>query len=92
MSTTLYASSCGSWAQLSCGEMEERDRAGEDVGNEGPSCLQFPSRERLCKISSPLRGECYKLWLEQPSHFGPIRSKPVYLTPDDHGERWKTLQ
>lgn len=67
--------------------MEERDRAGENVGHEGSSCLQLRSRERLCTIR-PLKTNCYKLWLEVPSHLGPIRSKPVYLTPNDHGELW----
>lgn len=67
--------------------MEERERVGDNVGHEGPSCLQVDSRKRLCTIQ-PLRTNCYKLWLEVPSHLGPIRSKPVYLTPNDHGERW----
>lgn len=78
---------CGRWADLSCDVMEERERAGGNVGHEGPSCLQVDSRKRLCTIQ-PLRTNCYKLWLEVPSHLGPIRSKPVYLTPNDHGERW----
>lgn len=63
--------------------MEEKDRAGEIVGQEGPSHMQFDPREFTIK---PLRTNCYKLWLEVPSHLGPIRSKPVYLTPNDHGE------
>lgn len=78
---------CGRWADLSCDVMEERERAGDIVGHEGPSCLQVDSRKRLCTIQ-PLRTNCYKLWLEVPSHLGPIRSRPVYLTPNDHGERW----
>lgn len=78
---------CGRWADLSCDVMEERERAGDNVGHEGPSCLEVDSRKRLCTIQ-PLRTNCYKLWLEMPSHLGPIRSKPVYLTPNDHGERW----
>lgn len=76
----------GRWADLSCDVMEEKDRAGQSVGHEGPSCQKFHSRERLCTIR-PLKTNCYKLWLEVPSHLGPIRSKPVYLTPNDHGER-----
>ncbi|XP_056894701.1 leptin receptor isoform X3 [Takifugu flavidus] len=71
------------WADLSCDVMEERERAGDNVGHEGPSCLQVDSRKRLCTIQ-PLRTNCYKLWLEVPSHLGLIRSKPVYLTPNDH--------
>ncbi|NP_001124341.1 leptin receptor precursor [Takifugu rubripes] len=71
------------WADLSCDVMEERERAGDNVGHEGPSCLQVDSRKRLCTIQ-PLRTNCYKLWLEVSSHLGLIRSKPVYLTPNDH--------
>lgn len=67
--------------------MEERDRAGKNEGGEDPSCKLSHDRERLCTIR-PLMTNCYKLWLEVPSHLGPIRSKPVYLTPKDHGERW----
>lgn len=63
--------------------MEEMERAGQKVGHEGPPCLQFRPR---CTIQ-PLITNCYKLWLEEPSHLGPIRSKPVYLAPNDHGER-----
>lgn len=66
--------------------MEEKERAGEKVGQEGPSHMRFDPRERLFTIK-PLRTNCYKLWLEVPSHLGPIRSKPVFLTPNDHGER-----
>lgn len=75
---------CGRWADLSCDVMEERERAGQKVGHEGPSCLQIHHK---CTIQ-PLKTNCYKLWLEVPSHLGPIRSKPVYLAPYDHGERW----
>ncbi|XP_045905624.1 leptin receptor isoform X2 [Micropterus dolomieu] len=70
------------WADLPCDVMEERERAGERVGEMGP-CLQVPSRLKTCTIQ-PLRMNCYKLWLEVPSRLGPIRSKPIYLSPIDH--------
>ncbi|XP_034563377.1 leptin receptor isoform X2 [Notolabrus celidotus] len=68
------------WADMSCEEME---RAGDTVGADGPSCLQVRFRKKTCTIS-PLRMNCYKLWLEVPSRLGPIKSKPVYLSPIDH--------
>uniref|UniRef100_A0A3Q3LGC1 Leptin receptor n=2 Tax=Mastacembelus armatus TaxID=205130 RepID=A0A3Q3LGC1_9TELE len=71
------------WADLPCDVMEQRERAGEKVGEIGPSCLQVRSRQKTCTIQ-PLRMNCYKLWLEVPSRLGPIRSKPVYLSPIDH--------
>uniref|UniRef100_H3DL77 Leptin receptor n=1 Tax=Tetraodon nigroviridis TaxID=99883 RepID=H3DL77_TETNG len=69
-------------ADLSCDVMEEMERAGENVGHECPSHPECHSGKK-CTIR-PLRTNCYKLWLEVPSHLGPIRSKPVYLTPNDH--------
>lgn len=75
----------GRWADLPCDVMEERERAGEKVGEMGPACPQVLSRQKSCTIQ-PLRMNCYKLWLEVPSRLGPIRSKPVYLSPIDHGE------
>ncbi|XP_069377751.1 leptin receptor isoform X2 [Paralichthys olivaceus] len=71
------------WADLPCDVMEERDRAGEEVGEMGPACLQVRSKQKSC-IIQPLRMNCYKLWLEVASRLGPIRSKPVYLSPIDH--------
>ncbi|XP_039985106.1 leptin receptor isoform X2 [Xiphias gladius] len=71
------------WADLPCDVMEERERAGEKVGEMGPACLQVRSRQKSCTIQ-PLRMNCYKLWLEVPSRLGPIRSKPIYLSPIDH--------
>uniref|UniRef100_A0A671VRX9 Fibronectin type-III domain-containing protein n=1 Tax=Sparus aurata TaxID=8175 RepID=A0A671VRX9_SPAAU len=71
------------WADLPCDVMEERERAGEKVGEMGPACPQVLSRQKSCTIQ-PLRMNCYKLWLEVPSRLGPIRSKPVYLSPIDH--------
>ncbi|XP_028300361.1 leptin receptor isoform X2 [Gouania willdenowi] len=68
------------WADMTCDEMEEKERVGEEVGALGPACTPFSS---TCKIQ-PLRMNCYKLWLEVPSQLGPIRSKPVYLSPIDH--------
>lgn len=70
---------------MSCYVMEERERAGEVVGEEGPACLQVNSMRTTCTIR-PLRMHCYKLWLELSSPMGLIRSKPVYLSPTDHGE------
>nr|AKM16803.1 leptin receptor [Scomber japonicus] len=67
------------WADLPCDVMEERERAGESVGEMGPVCLS----QKSCTIQ-PLRMNCYKLWLEVPSRLGPIWSKPVYLSPIDH--------
>ncbi|XP_054458403.1 leptin receptor isoform X2 [Anoplopoma fimbria] len=71
------------WADLPCDVMEERERAGEKVGKMGPTCLPVQSRLKTCTIQ-PLRMNCYKLWLEVPSRLGPIRTKPIYLTPIDH--------
>ncbi|XP_016886817.1 leptin receptor isoform X2 [Cynoglossus semilaevis] len=71
------------WAYLSCKEMEEMDRAGENVGETGPPCLQVTSQENMCTIQT-LRMSCYKMWLEMPSESGPISSKPIYLSPLDH--------
>nr|XP_046247693.1 leptin receptor isoform X2 [Scatophagus argus] len=71
------------WADLPCDVMEERERAGEKVGEMGHACLQVHLRQKTCTIQ-PLRMNCYKLWLEVPSLLGPIRSKPVYLSPIDH--------
>lgn len=75
------------WADLPCGMMEERERAGETLGEMGPACLQLHSKKNTCTIQ-PLRMNCYKLWLEVPSPLGTIRSKPVYLSPKDHGEHY----
>lgn len=72
------------WADLPCDEMEERERAGENLGEMSPACME--GRQKTCTIH-PLRMNCYKLWLELPSQLGPIRSKPVYLSPVDHGEK-----
>lgn len=69
------------WADLPCDLMEERERAGEKLGEMGPACMKV--RQETCTIQ-PLRMNCYKLWLEVPSRLGPIRSKPVYLSPVDH--------
>uniref|UniRef100_A0A3B5ARE7 Leptin receptor n=1 Tax=Stegastes partitus TaxID=144197 RepID=A0A3B5ARE7_9TELE len=69
-----------SWADLPCDVMEERERAGEKVGEMGPACS---SSQKMCTIQ-PLRMNCYKLWLEEASQLGPVRSKPVYLSPIDH--------
>uniref|UniRef100_A0A672IC31 Leptin receptor n=1 Tax=Salarias fasciatus TaxID=181472 RepID=A0A672IC31_SALFA len=74
------------WADLTCDEMEERERLGEDVGSMDPECTSVKSRSTTC-IIQPLRMNCYKLWLEMPSIFGPIKSKPVYVSPIDHGEK-----
>ncbi|XP_068445733.1 leptin receptor [Clinocottus analis] len=71
------------WADLPCDVMEERNRAGETVGVMGPSCPQVHSKQETCSIR-PLRMNCYKLWLEMPSLLGPVRTKPVYLSPIDH--------
>lgn len=79
------------WADLPCDVMEERERAGERVGRMGPVCLQVHSRQKTCTIQ-PLRMNCYKLWLEVPSQLGPIRSKPVYLSPIDHGKHHASVQ
>lgn len=48
------------------------------------SCHQVGFR-KTCTIKH-LSMNCYKLWLEVPSPLGPILSRPVYLTPRDHGE------
>lgn len=75
----------GRFSDLSCDVMEERERAGETVGKMGPACLQVHPKKKTCTIQ-PLHMNCYKLWLEEPSPLGPIRSKPVYLEARDHGE------
>uniref|UniRef100_A0A665VDU0 Fibronectin type-III domain-containing protein n=1 Tax=Echeneis naucrates TaxID=173247 RepID=A0A665VDU0_ECHNA len=71
------------WADLPCDVMEERERAGETVGEMGPACLPVRSKQKTCTIQ-PLRMNCYKLWLEVPSTLGPIQSKPIYLSPIDY--------
>ncbi|XP_037553856.1 leptin receptor [Nematolebias whitei] len=71
------------WADLQCDVMEEKERVGENVGTMGPPCMQVTSKQKVCTIH-PLRMNCYKLWLEVPSHLGPVRSKPIYLSPIDH--------
>ncbi|XP_060933549.1 leptin receptor [Limanda limanda] len=70
------------WADLPCDVMEERDRAGQEVGQEVGQ-MHLRSDRKSCTIQ-PLRMNCYKLWLEVESRLGPIRSKPVYLSPIDH--------
>ncbi|GLD49719.1 leptin receptor [Lates japonicus] len=71
------------WADLPCNVMEERERAGEIVGEMRPACLPITSGKKTCTIQ-PLRMNCYKLWLEVSSRLGPVRSKPIYLSPIDH--------
>ncbi|XP_071398759.1 leptin receptor [Centroberyx affinis] len=71
------------WADLPCDVMEARERAGEEVGEMGQAACQSAERVWTCTIQ-PLRMNCYKLWLEVPSRLGPIRSRPVYLSPTDH--------
>ncbi|KAM9762032.1 leptin receptor isoform 2-T3 [Menidia menidia] len=71
------------WAIMSCNEMEERERAGEDVGVMGPPCLEVRSSQKTCTIT-PLERNCNKVWLEIPSPWGPIRSKPLFVSPMDH--------
>ncbi|KAM9385085.1 leptin receptor isoform 2-T3 [Pholidichthys leucotaenia] len=70
-------------ADLDCAKMEERERAGEEVGELGPARPEFESSEESCTIHR-LRTNCYKLWLEDLSRLGPVRSKPIYLSPIDH--------
>ncbi|KAF3835362.1 hypothetical protein F7725_027920 [Dissostichus mawsoni] len=75
------------WADLPCDVMEKREQRGEEVGQTGPpwpSCLPFLRTMKTKCTFQPLRMNCYKLWLEVPSLLGPIRSKPIYLTPTDH--------
>ncbi|TDH08795.1 hypothetical protein EPR50_G00101470 [Perca flavescens] len=72
------------WADLPCDVMEERERAGVEVGEMGPACLQDRSKQKTTCTIKPLRMNCYKLWLELPSPVGPISSKPIYLSPIDH--------
>ncbi|XP_040926393.1 leptin receptor [Betta splendens] len=67
------------WGDLPCDEMEERDQAREKGEDTGAACPPARSRQESCTIK-PLRMNCYKLWLE----VGPVRSKPVYLSPIDH--------
>ncbi|XP_037326276.2 leptin receptor [Pungitius pungitius] len=72
-----------SWADLPCDVMEERERAGEKLGDMGSACLRVQPSLKTCTIQ-PLRMNCYKLWMEMASDLGPIKSKPVYLSPMDH--------
>ncbi|XP_054644606.1 leptin receptor isoform X3 [Dunckerocampus dactyliophorus] len=71
------------WADLPCDEMEDREKKGERVGEMGPKCLPVRSKPQACSIQ-PIRMTCYKLWLEVLSHQGPVRSKPIYISPIDH--------
>lgn len=73
------------WADLPCDVMEERERVGEKVDEVGPACLPGSPSGDSCTIR-PLRMNCYKLWLEMPSGLGPVRSKPIYLSPIDYGK------
>ncbi|MED6244392.1 hypothetical protein ATANTOWER_008078, partial [Ataeniobius toweri] len=70
-------------AEMSCDEMEERERDGEDVGEMGPECSPNKYKEKVCTFH-PLKMNCYKVWLELPSHLGLIRCKPVYVSPINH--------
>ncbi|KAM4575610.1 leptin receptor [Fundulus diaphanus] len=70
-------------AEMSCEEMKEKERGGEDVGEMGPECSPKKSKEKVCSIH-PLKISCYKLWLEMPSNLGLIRCKPVYVSPINH--------
>ncbi|XP_032380771.1 leptin receptor [Etheostoma spectabile] len=72
------------WADLPCDRMEERERAGVKVGEMGPACVLDRSKQKTYCTIQPLRMNCYKLWLELPSPLGPVRSKPIYLSPIDH--------
>nr|XP_057929720.1 leptin receptor isoform X2 [Doryrhamphus excisus] len=71
------------WADLPCDVMEDRENKGETVGEMGPTCLPVRSKPQACSIQ-PIRMTCYKLWLEVLSHQGPVRSKPIYISPIDH--------
>uniref|UniRef100_A0A3Q2Q696 Leptin receptor n=1 Tax=Fundulus heteroclitus TaxID=8078 RepID=A0A3Q2Q696_FUNHE len=73
----------GESAEMSCEEMKEKERGGEDVGEMGPECSPKKSKEKVCSIH-PLKISCYKLWLEMPSNLGLIRCKPVYVSPINH--------
>ncbi|KAM4629312.1 leptin receptor [Polymixia lowei] len=73
-------------ADLTCDVMEERERAGQEVGEMVQATCESDSlrdRVRSCTIRS-LRMSCYKLWLEVDSVLGPVRSRPIYITPADH--------
>ncbi|KAM4738748.1 leptin receptor [Anableps anableps] len=70
-------------AEMSCDEMENRERGGEDVGEMGPECRPIKSTEKVCTFH-PLKMNCYKLWLELPSRLDLIRCKPVYVSPINH--------
>ncbi|XP_057698065.1 leptin receptor isoform X2 [Corythoichthys intestinalis] len=70
------------WAHLPCDQME-RESMGEEVGE---MCSEYPqsgSKIETCKIY-PLRMSCHKLWLEILYHQSPIRSKPIYISPQYH--------
>nr|XP_040040837.1 leptin receptor isoform X2 [Gasterosteus aculeatus aculeatus] len=71
------------WADLPCDIMEERETAGEELGQKGPACLRVRPKVKTCTIQ-PLRMSCYKLWVEMSSELGPIKTKPIYLSPIDH--------
>ncbi|XP_043985748.1 leptin receptor isoform X2 [Gambusia affinis] len=70
-------------AEMSCDEMEERVRSGEDVGEMGHECMPIKSTEKVCTFH-PLKMNCYKLWLELHTRLGLIRCKPVYVSPINH--------
>uniref|UniRef100_A0A8C6UCP7 Leptin receptor n=1 Tax=Neogobius melanostomus TaxID=47308 RepID=A0A8C6UCP7_9GOBI len=67
------------WSDVPCDEMEQRERAGEELGEPGPMCIN----QRSCRIR-PLRMNCYRLWLQMDSPLGPINSKPIYVSPIEH--------
>ncbi|XP_032428229.1 leptin receptor isoform X1 [Xiphophorus hellerii] len=70
-------------AEMSCDEMEERVRGGEEVGEMGHECMPVKSTEKVCTFH-PLKMNCYKLWLELHTRLGLIRCKPVYVSPINH--------
>uniref|UniRef100_A0A3B3U1I4 Leptin receptor-like n=1 Tax=Poecilia latipinna TaxID=48699 RepID=A0A3B3U1I4_9TELE len=70
-------------AEMSCDEMEERVRGGEDVGEMGHECMPIKTTEKVCTFH-PLKMNCYKLWLELHTRLGVIRCKPVYVSPINH--------
>lgn len=67
------------WLDVPCDEMEQRETAGEELGEPGPMCIN----QRSCRIQ-PLEMACYRLWLQMDSPLGPINSKPIYVFPIEH--------
>ena len=68
------------------GEEEARSMEGGSEVN-GTKCqtVKEEGEERSCTLRLLRYTFCYKLWLQIQSDDGPVRSHPVYVTPNENG-------